>query len=168
MEELGKKDFLVGTLLTELNPLSLFGRPTNLPSVPLNHKIICGFDMGFGEKMFVCDNLEEMQERYDKYAQGWASRISWYTSRIERINYIHLAPSFGIAGSIINAEAPNAPLEVKLILASYAKGNSGAAKVLSVRAAYFTTAKQVEELVGWPLSEHSLDRTSEIWDRFKN
>jgi hypothetical protein len=30
----------------------------------------------------------------------------------------------------------------------------------------FTTAK--EDLVGWPLSQHSLERVCQIWDRFKD
>jgi hypothetical protein len=79
-----------------------------------------------------------------------------------------LGPDKGIAGSIINHFAPDAPEEVKKAMAAYAMGNPGAARVLSHVCANFKTAEEVEDLVGWPLSEHSLNRTGEIWDRFRN
>lgn len=79
-----------------------------------------------------------------------------------------LGPDKGIAGSVINQFAPNAPEDVKKALADYAKSNPGVARVLSQRAANFKTASEVEALVGWPLSQHSLERTGEIWDRFRD
>lgn len=88
--------------------------------------------------------------------------------RERKIKVHHLGPDEGIAGSVINQYAPDAPAEVKEALAAYAKGNPGAARVLSERANSFTSAKQVEELVGWPLSEHTLERTGDIWDRFRS
>ncbi|MCG2685785.1 hypothetical protein L6258_00250 [Candidatus Parcubacteria bacterium] len=78
-----------------------------------------------------------------------------------------LGPDESIARAVINQHAPNAPDEVKKAIADYAKGNPGAARVLAERATTFTSASQVEELVGWPLSEHSFERPGEIWDRFK-
>jgi hypothetical protein len=74
----------------------------------------------------------------------------------------------GIVSNVINDYAGNAPEEVKKALAAYAMGNPGVALVLAKRAKDFTTAKQVEDLVGWPLSQHSLERTGDIWDRFKS
>ncbi len=67
---------------------------------------------------------------------------------------------------IINNFIPNAPMEVKQAIAAYATGNLGVAHRLAERANGFTTAKQVEVLVGWPLSDHTPERTSEIWDLF--
>lgn len=79
-----------------------------------------------------------------------------------------LGPDKGIAGSVINNYAPNAPEEVKKALADYAMGNPGAARVLAERSANFTTASEVENLVGWPLSQHTIERTGDIWDKFKD
>lgn len=86
----------------------------------------------------------------------------------KKIKVFELGPDEGIAGHVINQFAPNAPEEVKQALAAYAMGNPGAARVLSERANNFTSAGQVEQLVGWSLNEHSLERTGDIWDRFKS
>lgn len=81
---------------------------------------------------------------------------------------IELGPDRGLASMIINRNAPDVPVEVKEALADYAMGNPGAASVLSKLSMGFTTAKQVEDLVGWPLSEHNMERTGEIWNRFRH
>jgi len=71
--------------------------------------------------------------------------------------------------SIIEANAP-VPLswEVTEAIHAYAKGNPGVAVVLSKHAACLKTAVDVEELVGWPLSVHTIERTGDIWDKLKN
>jgi hypothetical protein len=49
----------------------------------------------------------------------------------------------------------------------YALGNLGIANRLTHRSLTFTSVKEVEELVGWPLSQHNAARVSDIWDRFR-
>ncbi len=168
MYELGKKDEVIGLKVTDLVPLSdIWQRPTSMPRVGENEVVLCGYNQGLGERMIVCESLQDMQELYDAYAGGGALNILWYRGKTTKAVILGLGPDEGIAGGVINQSAPDAPAEVKEVLAAYAKGNPGAARVLSERAKDFTSAKQVEELVGWPLSEHSLERTGDIWNRFK-
>ena len=83
MFELGKKEECFGTKL--LKPLKgqfgqpFYGRPTTFPTLGKNESVICGYDQGLGERLIVCENLADMQQLYDSYAQGWALRINWYT-----------------------------------------------------------------------------------------
>lgn len=77
MVELGKKSEIFGADL--LKSLWLSGRPTSMPSISGNEKVICGYDQGLGERIIVCENLQDMQELYDAYARGGALNISWYT-----------------------------------------------------------------------------------------
>jgi len=82
MIELGKKSEIFGAeKLEPLNPISFggIGRPMVMPRVPQDHKVICGYDQGLGERIFVCETLEEMQYLYDAYARGGALRIHWYS-----------------------------------------------------------------------------------------
>jgi hypothetical protein len=77
MQLLGKKSEIFGAEL--LKPLSLYGRPTAMPRIPQNHSVLCGYDQGLGENIYVCESLEDMQQLYDAYAQGGALTIRWYT-----------------------------------------------------------------------------------------
>ncbi len=76
MKELGKKKELFGVELLE--SLKLHGRPTAMPILGKDERVICGYDQGLGERMIVCENLEEMQKLDDSYARGGARRICWY------------------------------------------------------------------------------------------
>ena len=80
MQELGKKTEIFGSEL--LRPLTGFdaihSRPDRMPTLRGKDKVICGYDQGLGERMFVCDTLEDMQALYDAYASGGALRIHWY------------------------------------------------------------------------------------------
>jgi hypothetical protein len=78
VRELGKKDEIFGADL--LVPLGLYRRPDKMPVVPEGHSVVCGYDLGLGERMIVCDSLEEMQKLYDMYAQGFALNIVWYSA----------------------------------------------------------------------------------------
>lgn len=83
MTELGKKDEIFGAeLLRELRAYNDYqvsnGRPTSFPRLQKDEKVIAGYDQGLGERMIVCDSLEEMQELYDLYARGSALRIKFY------------------------------------------------------------------------------------------
>lgn len=71
-----------------------------------------------------------------------------------------------IAEIIRKSKAELSP-EVEKAIQSYAMGNPGAAIVLAQRAAGLKTFEDVERLVGWPLSEHSFNRTQEIWDKLR-
>ncbi len=78
MIELGKKSECFGT--ERLVPLQkVYGRPTQLPYVPEGSKVICGYDQGLGERLFVCESVEDMQQLYDSYARGGALTIKWYS-----------------------------------------------------------------------------------------
>jgi hypothetical protein len=75
--ELGKKDEIFGAeLLRSIQ--GIHGRPTQMPFLRGDDKVICGYNQGLGERMIVCESLEDMQELFDKYAQGYALQISWY------------------------------------------------------------------------------------------
>ena len=85
MFELGKKDECFGT--EQLKPLKgrlgqpLYGEPTAFPMLGENESVICGYDQGLGEQLIVCENLEDMQQLYSRYAKGFALRINWYTGK---------------------------------------------------------------------------------------
>lgn len=85
-----------------------------------------------------------------------------------KIKFVPLGPSQEIAKAIIDRFLPDASPEVKKAVSDYGMGNPGAVKVLAERAKTFKTAKEVEELVGWSLDDHTLERTGDIWDRFKD
>src|SRR5438270_12247091 len=77
MYELGKKDEIFGAeLLREVQ--GIYGRPTSMPRLGKGDKVICGYDQGLGERMFVCESLADMQQLYDAYYQGGALQIHWY------------------------------------------------------------------------------------------
>ena len=63
--ELGKKGEIFGE--DKLKPLrGIYGRPTQMPMpmpsptqmprLPEGHDVICGFDQGLGERLFICKN----------------------------------------------------------------------------------------------------------------
>jgi hypothetical protein len=88
MIELGKRDEIFGEeLLRDLGQLEMTrcfsgygsGRPTDFPQLREGDSLICGYDQGLGEHLFVCESLEDMQHLYDAYARGGALHIRWYT-----------------------------------------------------------------------------------------
>jgi len=76
LQELGKKDDIFNVDLLE--EVKIFGKPKKYPKIPQNHKIICGFDQGLGEILYVCDTIGDMQDIYEHYAKGFALNIYWY------------------------------------------------------------------------------------------
>jgi hypothetical protein len=60
--------------------------------------------------------------------------------------------------------------EVEQAIVDYAMGNGGAAAVLTEQAIRrgLTTAKEIEQLVGWPLSQHTYEMTEAIYDNLKD
>lgn len=77
MNELGKRAEVFNSDLLE--PMSVVGRPNSFPVLKDGKSLVCGYDQGLGERLIVCDSLEDMQELYDAYAAGGALRIKWYT-----------------------------------------------------------------------------------------
>ena len=78
MIELGEKSHIIGVEL--LRPIkNIVGRPQAMPLIENSgDKVICGYDQGLGERIIVCESLEDMWELYDSYAQGCALQIHWY------------------------------------------------------------------------------------------
>lgn len=77
MHELGKKNNVLG--VDQLIRLDISGRPKQVPILTGHYQVICGYDQGLGERLFVCESLEDMQELYDACARGGALQINWYT-----------------------------------------------------------------------------------------
>jgi hypothetical protein len=164
MYQLGTKDKVIGSMIVDLQPLTdIWKRPTLMPHLSEEQVLVCTYDQGIRVLVIVCESLRDMQEVYDNYATGGALNLQWFRGKLTEATDLSIA----IAEGIINRLAPKTPKEVKKALADYAMGNPGAAKVLANRAKDFTTAKQVETLVGWPLSQHNLKRPADIWDRFR-
>jgi len=170
MYEIGKKKDVVGKQIKNLAPLSnIWQRPTSMPYVPQGKVVICGFDQGLGEKMLVCKSLEDMQYAYDQYAKGMALSIYWYQGEVEPpALVIDLLGDYTNTIKLIESIYPNAPKEVLSAIVAYARGNFGAGRALATVAAdsKWTTAEQVRDWVGWPLTEYTPERAAEIWDRW--
>ena len=85
MRELGKRAEVFGA--ENLRSLKYstddVGRPTFIQPLIGDEEIICGYDQGLGERMFVCDTLKDMQELFDAYAIGGAINIRWYAVKTE-------------------------------------------------------------------------------------
>lgn len=81
MIELGLKSEIFGADQLQRVSMSndMDGRPARMPKLDDNKSLICGYDQGLGERMFVCGGLEDVHELYDAYARGGALRIHWYS-----------------------------------------------------------------------------------------
>lgn len=94
MFELGKKDKCFGTEF--LKPLNgqfgqpIYERPITFPILGKKESVICGYDQGCGERLIVCEDLADMQQLYDGYAQGWALRIKWYIGKDVGFAFINI------------------------------------------------------------------------------
>jgi hypothetical protein len=77
MIELGMKDKIFGA--DQLVQLPIYTEPMVMPHPPQGSKVICGYDQGMGERIFVCESLGDMKELYASYARGGALRNKWYT-----------------------------------------------------------------------------------------
>jgi hypothetical protein len=86
MIELGKKNECFGVddpglfqPLTTGERLRMgVSRPVALPNLPEGWDLICGYDQGLGERLLVCESLEDAQRLYDAYARGGALGLTWY------------------------------------------------------------------------------------------
>jgi hypothetical protein len=72
-----KEEMFVADQFAELDLGRL--RPDAMPELPDGHSLICGYEQqGLGERMIVCDTLEDAQTLFDAWARGGALRIKWY------------------------------------------------------------------------------------------
>lgn len=83
--KLGKKSEIFGA--EQLRPLSIKkdrqGRPIEIPMFSnKDDRVICGFDQGLGEDLYVCETFADMQELDAAYGRGLALTIHWYTGTI--------------------------------------------------------------------------------------
>ena len=78
MIELGLKSQISG--VKDWATFRICRRPKNMPRVPKGHTIVCGFDEGDGERMFICETLEHVHALYDEHAMGHAIHIAWYNT----------------------------------------------------------------------------------------
>lgn len=67
----------IGVALISQKPITIRGRPTSMPSLQKDERVVGVYDQGLGEKMGVCNSLEEMQDLYDAYARGLAITLKW-------------------------------------------------------------------------------------------
>jgi hypothetical protein len=58
-----------------------YGRPTRMPFVPDGQRVICGYNEGEGERVYICETLEDMQELYDYCVKNKISQINWYLGK---------------------------------------------------------------------------------------
>jgi len=87
MFELGKKDECFGVddpaifrRVTDTEMFPLTGRPTRKPTLPEGWDVVAGYNQGLGERLIVCESLEDMQTLYDAYARGGAIALDWYAA----------------------------------------------------------------------------------------
>jgi hypothetical protein len=76
MIELGLKSKIAG--VKQWPTFRMYRRPKHMPKIPEGHTIVCGFDQGDGERMFICETLEHVRTLYDEHAMGHAIHIAWY------------------------------------------------------------------------------------------
>lgn len=94
MYELGKKKEIAGAenlrLLKVYGEIQVdsLGRPTRFPVLLGDDKLVAGYDQGLGERMIVCESLEDMQQLWDSYAAGWALNLNWYAGDVVYLIYL--------------------------------------------------------------------------------
>jgi hypothetical protein len=57
---------------------NLHGRPTSMPLLRKEEKVVGVYDQGLGEKDMFCETLADMQKLYDSYASGMALTLKWF------------------------------------------------------------------------------------------
>lgn len=77
MKILGKESELSG-IETLIFVQEGSAKPTRMPDLDENEKVICLYNMGAHVKVVVCENLSEVHALYAKYAAGSALTVEWY------------------------------------------------------------------------------------------
>lgn len=80
MLELGLRSQISGA--EGLLPIE-FGRDTKFPELPDGHYLVCGFNRGLGESLSVCQSLADVTDLYERFDNGGAISIIWYTGSDE-------------------------------------------------------------------------------------
>lgn len=78
MIEIGKKAQVLDPSLLITLSISPSPRPSSFPRLPHGRSVLCGLDEGEGERLFICESLEDMQALYDHYRRESAISIAWY------------------------------------------------------------------------------------------
>jgi len=68
---------IVTIVISEKRPLSIYGRPTEMPNLQKNEVVVGIYNQGLGEKTLVCRTLTDMQSLYDSYYSGMALTLKW-------------------------------------------------------------------------------------------
>ncbi len=173
MHELGKRNDASGnTRLTRLplqrgNHLDSQGRPIRMLCLSDESQLVAGVDWNDQVTLYACSSLDDMQYVWDKALELGVNHVTWYVKRQEvDSTVLQVNPIEPVIRKIVNLCAPRATEEVQQAIMAYALGFAGTARVLAQQAKTYSTATQVEELVGWPLHEHTQHRVLEIWRRF--
>ncbi len=173
MQEHGKQNDASGNIrLTQLplkrgNHLDSQGRPIRMLFLSDESQLVAGVEWNDQVTLYACSSLDDMQYVWDKAVELGVNHVTWYVKRqvVDR-TILRVNPIEPVIKRIINICAPQIPEEVQQAIVAYARGFAGTAQVLAQQAKRYSTATQVEELVGWPLHEHTQQRVLEIWRRF--
>lgn len=166
------------------------GEPLDMPFLHWDESFICALGMGDRTDLYVVRTLEEAQELWYYSQIGSSIRtitIDWYLcptslvavlpvtdgrfsnlAEFQSILYVRNTPMQTVITMVTDKHGVRLPAVLVNAIEDYALGNFGVASKLTHLALTFTTVEQLEKLVGWPLSEHSASRVSEIWDRFRS
>jgi len=79
LKELGKKEDVFGIVRLSLVQCNPDRAPDKTPEIPEGHSVICGYNQGLGERLIVCETLEDMKQIWGMYAKGFAVAIAWYS-----------------------------------------------------------------------------------------
>jgi hypothetical protein len=80
IDELGRKSQVIGDEVKHWPTFHLYKRPKKMPNVPKGHTIVCGVeqDGAEGERLFICETLEDVCTLYDVHVMGQTTHITWY------------------------------------------------------------------------------------------
>jgi hypothetical protein len=67
-------------MLTECfnNAVGIAGKPLRFPQLPAEHVLICVYNMGMGEILYVCETIGDMQTLFDEHLCGTTVSLEWY------------------------------------------------------------------------------------------
>lgn len=99
MIQLGRKNELTaaGLQLTHVGMWEIsdppdWRRPVRMPpSLGENERLLCSYDqwgMGF-EILILCENVEDMQQLWDKYARGAAMGVDWFKTDNKEVTMLN-------------------------------------------------------------------------------
>lgn len=91
MQNLGLKSQLIGA--GNLKKIDIEGNPTSMPYLKEGAKVFCGFYQGDDEEIYVCESLEDMQNLYNSYVKGFATKQPiWYIGGGDLFEAFNIVP----------------------------------------------------------------------------